>query len=135
MSNMHLQIVTPKRIVYDGECKFLEYVTTEGAVGIYPGHMAMTQVLAPGRFSIYEEGKDKQVVGVIHSGISKIMPDSVMLLTEVCELKEEIDIERAKVALARSEKRLQERLDRDFDYERALKSYNRAKARIEVGTE
>lgn len=132
MANMHLQIVTPKRIIFDGECKFLEYTTTEGAVGICPGHMAMTQIIAPGKLSIYEEGKEEHIIGAIHSGIAKVMPDSVMLLTESCELKNEIDKNRAKAALERAEKRLQEKLDTNFDYERALRAYNRAKVRLEV---
>ena len=87
MDKMRLQIITPKRIIFDGECNMLEYNTTEGYVGVLPGHVAMTQVIAPGKLVVYEENKEKPYVAALHSGVAKIMPDVVMLLAEVCELK------------------------------------------------
>lgn len=135
MKTMRLQIISPRKVIFDGECTMLEYNTTEGYVGVFPGHVAMTQVIAPGKFCVYEENKEEPLVGVIHSGIVKIMPDLVTILAELCELKSEIDLERAKLAKERAEKRLAERNDENFDYERAVFALNRANARISVVTE
>ena len=132
MDKMYLQVISPKRIIFDGECKVVEYNTDEGYVGVYPGHVAMTQILAPGKFTIYLEGKEP-IVGVIHSGTAKIMPDVVTILAEVCEFKEEIDIERAKASKERALKRMEEKVE-GFDYERAKCSLIRAEERIKVAS-
>ena len=133
MNKMRLQIISPSRILYDGECTMLEYNTTEGYVGILPGHIAMTQIIAPGKLTIYEEGVEKPIFMALMSGISKILPDTIMLLAEVAELKSEIDIDRAKAARERALKRMSERGD-SFDLDRAKYALKKAETRIEVAS-
>lgn len=133
MEKMRLQIITPKRVFFDGECTMLEYNTTEGYVGVLPRHVAMTQVVAPGKLAVYEEGKEKPLVAALHSGIVKIMPDLVTILAEVIEEKSEIDLERAKQAKERALKRQAEK-DDSIDHERLLFSLKRAEARIAVAS-
>ena len=128
---MRLQVIAPKRVVFDGECTMVEYNTTEGYVGVLPGHIAMTQILSPGRLTIYEENKERPIYIAVMSGIATIMPDTVTLLTEVCEFKYEIDPERAKAAKERAIKRLEEKLE-GTDMVRASKALKRAEARLEV---
>lgn len=131
MNTVRLQVISPKGVVYDGECTMLEYNTTEGYVGVLPGHIAMTQILAPGKLAIYVEGKEQPIYAAVMSGVVTIMPDAVVLLTEIIELKENIDIERAKSSKERAEKRMEERLE-GFDLTRAEASLERAKVRLEV---
>jgi F-type H+-transporting ATPase subunit epsilon len=109
----------------------LKYNTTEGYVGILPGHVAMTQILAPGKLAIYEEGKPNPTYMAAMSGISKIMPDTIMLLLEIAELKDEIDVERAKIAKKKAEDRIAENND-PFEVERAKFSLKKAETRLEV---
>lgn len=131
MDKIRLQVIAPKRVVFDGECTIIEYNTTEGYVGVLPGHIAMTQIIAPGRLTIYEENKEKPLYLTAMSGIATIMPDTITLLTEICEFKEEIDVERAKAARERALKRLEEKLE-TTDMARAAKALKRAEVRIEV---
>ncbi len=131
MNKMRLQVIAPKRVIFDGECTMIEYNTTEGYVGVLPGHIAMTQIIAPGRLAIYEENKEKPIYAAAMSGIATIMPDTVTLLTEVIELKSEIDVERAKAAKERAIKRLEEKSEAT-DMARAEKALRRAEARIDV---
>ena len=131
MSKMRLQIISPRKILFDGECSMLEYNTSEGQVGVLPGHVAMTQVLAPGKLTVYEENKENPMYIAVMSGISKIMPDTVVLLTEVAELVDEIDVDRAMSAKERAEKRLSEK-NPNMDLDRAAAALKRALARLEV---
>lgn len=133
MNKMRLQIICPRKVLFDGECTMLEYNTTEGYVGILPGHVAMTQILAPGKMAIYEENVEKPHYLACMSGIAKILPDLVIIMIEVGEFKEEIDIDRAKAAKERAEKRLNERNDDKLDVERAKYALRKALVRIEVG--
>ena len=131
MDKIRLQVIAPKRVVFDGECTMIEYNTTEGYVGVLPGHIAMTQIIAPGRLTIYEENKEKPLYLTAMSGIATIMPDTITLLIEICEFKEEIDVERAKAARERALKRLEEKLE-GTDMVRASKALRRAETRLEV---
>ena len=131
MNKVRLQVISPDRVVFDGECTMIEYNTTEGYVGVLPGHVAMTQILAPGKLAIYEEGKEKPFYAAAISGIATIMPDTITLLTEIIELPEEIDVERAKESKARAEKRIAERAE-GFNLARAEQAIKRANARLEV---
>lgn len=133
MSKMRLQIISPKRVIFDGECTMLEYNTTEGYVGVLPGHVAMTQVMAPGKLAIYQENVAKPTYIAAMSGISKILPDLVVLLVEVAELKEEIDVERAKASKERAEKRIADNDDK-LDLKRAKYALQKALTRLEVAS-
>lgn len=128
---MRLQIISPYKIIFDGECTMLEYNTTEGYVGVLPGHIAMTQIVAPGKLAVYEDGKEKPMYAALISGIVKIMPDLVTVLAEIIDLKENIDVDRAKEAKARAEKRLADKID-DLDVARAERAIKRANVRLEV---
>lgn len=130
---MRLQIISPKKVLFDGECTMVEYNTTEGYVGVLPGHVALTQVIAPGKLVVYEQNKEKPFLAALHSGVVKIMPDVVMILAEVCELKEEIDVERAKKAKERALHWFEVR-DEKFNYERTTRSLKRAETRLEVAS-
>ena len=128
---MRLQIISPYKIIFDGECTMLEYNTTEGYVGVLPGHIAMTQIVAPGKLAVYEDGKEKPMYAALISGIVKIMPDLVTVLAEIIDLKENIDVDRAKESKARAEKRLADKID-DLDVARAERAITRANIRLAV---
>ena len=128
MDKVRLQIISPYKVVFDGECTMIEYNTTEGYVGVLPGHVAMTQIIAPGRLTIYEE---KPTYAALMSGISTIMPDSISLLAEIVELKDEIDVERAKASRERALHRIENK-EPDTDLVRAEEALHRANVRLEV---
>ena len=52
---MKLEIVAPDCIFYTGEAVMVELNTTEGEIGVYPGHIPMTMIAAPGTLTITEE--------------------------------------------------------------------------------
>ena len=133
MKTFKLQIIAPNKIFYDGVCTMVEYNTMEGYVGVYADHIPMTQILKPGKLSIYEENNAEPKIGVLHYGFVKIMPDVVSILVERVEWKDELDVERAKSSLERAEKRLESN-DATIDKERAIRSKEKAEARIKVAT-
>ena len=131
MNKVRLQVISPEKVVFDGECTMIEYNTTEGFVGVLPGHVAMTQIIAPGKLTIYEEGKEKPIYAAVMSGIATIMPDNITLLTEIIKLPNEINVERAKESTARAEQRLAEKME-GLDVARAEQALKSANVRIEV---
>ena len=47
-NTMMVKIIAPDRVFFEGELSFLEFNTIEGIIGVYPRHIPMTVVIAPG---------------------------------------------------------------------------------------
>ena len=124
-----LRIIAPDRIFYEGQVSMVEFNTTEGEVGILPGHIPMTVILKPGILSISELEGGKEAA--LHSGFAEILPESVTILAEVIEWPEEIDEKRAEAAKERAEERLRNRVA-ETDVVRAEIALQRAITRIQI---
>ena len=101
---LKLNIYSPSRIFYEGEADFVEFVTTEGELGIYPDHIPLTAVVAPGILRITKDGKVREAT--LLDGFATVLPREITVLSEACEWPEEIDIHRAEEAKIRAERKL-----------------------------
>ena len=124
-----LRIIAPDRIFYEGQVSMVEFNTTEGEVGILPGHIPMTVILKPGILCISELEGEKEAA--LHSGFAEILPESVTILAEVIEWPEEIDEKRAEAARERAEERLRNKAA-EIDVVRAEIALQRAITRIQI---
>ena len=129
-SSFELKIITPDRVFYEGTIDMLEMNTTEGEIGVLPGHIPMTVIIKPGVAKIYETNGETKGAAM-HAGFVEILPDKVTVLAEIAEWPGEIDIARAEAARARAEARLQEK-NPEMDMARAEIALLRALARISV---
>ena len=124
-----LRIVTPERVFYEGEVEMVEFNTTEGQIGVLPGHIPMTVIVKPGILTITEPDGVKEAA--LHAGFAEILQDKITILAEIIEWPDEIDETRAESALRRAKERLESR-DSQTDLARAETALQRAVARIEV---
>ena len=106
MDEKHLQlkVYSPTRIFFEGEAEFVEFVTTEGELGVYPNHIPLTAVVAPGILRITVNGKVREAT--LLDGFATILPEEIIILSEACEWPEEIDLHRAEEARIRAERKL-----------------------------
>ena len=117
-----LKIIAPERIFYEDDVPFVEFRTTEGEIGVYPGHIPLTSIIAPGFVRIHTtDGEIKEAA--LLEGFSEILPNEVVILAEAVEWPDEIDANRAKEAQIRAERRLQ---SQDGDMDRAELALKRA---------
>ncbi len=124
----HLKIIAPERIFYEDDVTFVEFRTTEGEIGVYPGHIALTSIIAPGVIRIHTpSGEIKEAA--LMEGFSEILADGVTILAEVVEWPEEIDVHRAKEAQIRAERRIK---DEDGDVGRAELAFKRSVGRQNI---
>lgn len=124
-----LRIITPERIFYEGEAEMVEFNTTEGEIGVYPGHIPLTVIVKPGILRIHE--KEGERIAALHAGFAEILPDKISVLAEIVEWPDEIDEKRAEEALQRAKERLKNRYE-NLDVARAETALQRAMARINV---
>ena len=47
VKTIKLEIVAPEGIFYTGDATMVELNTTEGEIGVYPGHIPMIMIAAP----------------------------------------------------------------------------------------
>jgi F-type H+-transporting ATPase subunit epsilon len=130
---LYLEIVTPERVLYQGDVK---NITAPGAYGefmVLPDHAPFFTSLEIGRLQFQTESG--QQWAAVHGGYFEVLDNRVTVLSNRAELAHEIDVERAMRAKARAEARLQDWHDRsqdDKDLLRARAALSRAMAREEV---
>ena len=124
---MLIKIIAPDRTFFEGEVSFIEFNTIEGIIGVYPRHIPMTVVIAPGVLRLdTPEGRKE---AALHSGFAEILGDSVKILAESVEWPEEIDRNRAEEAKLRAERRIK---DSAMDANRAELALKRAVLRLQM---
>ena len=124
-----LEIITPDRKFFEGDVDMVEMNTTEGEIGILPGHIPLTVIIKPGILRIHESEETKKAA--LHAGFAEILPEKVTILAEIVEWPAEIDEDRAEAAMKRAQDRINEKAD-ETDMARAETALQRAMARIQV---
>ena len=101
MAELHVELVSVEREVWSGEATSVVAKTTEGDIGILPGHAPLLGQLADGgTVRILRPGGD--VVAAVHGGFLSVTDQGVTVLAEVAELAEDIDANRARAAADRA---------------------------------
>ena len=124
---MDVKIIAPDRVFYEGQVSFIEFNTTEGIMGIYPKHIPMTVVIAPGILKVLDDEGEKSAA--LHSGFAEVLGDSITILAESVEWPDEIDVRRAEEAKARAERRIK---DSSQDMGRAELALKRSLVRMQL---
>ena len=130
---IELVIVTPEKQLLRVKVAEVQMPGENGYLGVLPGHAPLMTELGIGELSYHDMGGKESAHIAIVQGFAEVLPDRVTLLAETAERAEEIDVQRAKDALARAEKRLASG-DPNIDWDRANIALQRALIRIQVGT-
>lgn len=128
--NFYLRIITPDRLFYEGDVDMVEFNTTEGEIGVLPGHIPLTVIVKPGILVISEKGGEEKEAA-LHAGFAEILPEGITILAEIIEWPNEIDEHRAEEAMNRARERLASKTP-ETDIARAETALLRAMARINI---
>ena len=130
--NIHLEVVTPKKIVVSEEVQIVASPGSLGEFGVLSGHTPFLTTLNTGIMR-YTDLNEKEYYVFVSGGFAEALPDKVTVLAESAERRSDVDLERAKAAMERAEKRLaEERSREDIDFARARGSLERATVRIRL---
>ena len=130
--NILLEVVTPEKIVVSEDARIVAAPGSLGEFGVLSGHTPFLTTLKAGIIRFTDaDGKEHYVF--VSGGFAEALPDKVTVLAESAERKRDIDLDRAKAALERAEKRLAEdRSQEDIDFVRAKAALERAAVRIRL---
>jgi len=127
---IHLELVTPDRLMVRESVLAVSLPGREGYLGVLPGHAPLLSELKAGELS-YLQGSLTHYL-FVNWGFAEVLPDRVIVLVESSERPEEIDAERATRARQRAEERLKGAGEPEIDAERARVALERAMARLAV---
>jgi F-type H+-transporting ATPase subunit epsilon len=126
MATMQVELVSVERPLWSGEANAVFARTTEGEIGILPGHSPLLGALAPGWLVRIQQADGVEQRVAVHGGFLSVRADGVSVLAELAENADEIDVARAREAL--------QRVGDDND-EESVAARNRALSRLRAAGE
>lgn len=100
MAEMTVELVAVERSLWSGKGTFVVAQTTEGEIGIMPGHQPTLGQLVEGGVVKVRTTDGDTVVAAVHGGFLSVTGDSVSILAESAELAGEIDVAKAQAELS-----------------------------------
>lgn len=126
-----LEVVTPDRVVLsDDQIVSVTAPGSEGYFGMLANHAPMMTQLKIGKLE-YRRADDTSDAMAISGGFLEVFENAVTVLAESAEMAGDIDLDRAEQAKTRAEERLS-RSTEEVDFERAQIALKRAINRINV---
>ena len=129
---LQLEVVTPERHLVREQVNEVQMPGLQGYLGLLPGHAPLITELGMGELS-YKKGAQSFHLSVI-GGYAEVLADRVIVLADVAELAEGIDVDRARAARERAEKRLALPEDPEVDWARASLALQRSLLRLQVAS-
>jgi F-type H+-transporting ATPase subunit epsilon len=127
---VHLEIVTPERLAYEGDVDSVVCPGIEGELGVLPHHAPLLTTLGVGELRIRRG--DSVEFFAIAGGFLQVRPDKVVVMAETADLASDIDLEKATEARREAEQALAEGFEEPADLARARASLQRALLHIRV---
>lgn len=128
--NIRLEVVTPQKEVVSEEAQIVVAPGIVGEFGVLVGHTPFMTALDIGTIR-YTDAQGQEHSVFVSGGFAEALPDKVTVLAESAERRRDIDLERAKAALERAQKRMSEKTA-GMDYLRAKMAMIRALRRIQL---
>ena len=122
---MHIELVSPERVVFDAEVTMVLARTIGGGdVAFMEGHAPFLGALQTHTMTFFLTDGTREVAAV-HGGFISVVDNHVRVLSDMSEVSSQIDVARAE--RARDAALEGARLDTDVEHEAALR---RAQARL-----
>jgi F-type H+-transporting ATPase subunit epsilon len=100
--HLEVALVAAERVVWEGQAKIVIARTTDGDVGILPGHAPLLGLLQGGTVQV-RTVDDEYFVAAAPDGFISVAHDRVSILAENAEMGHDIDLEEAKRALEQAQ--------------------------------
>jgi len=129
---LKIELVTPYKKVLSEE---VDEITASGALGefgVLPGHAPFLTSLKIGELSYKQDSSTFHLA--VNWGYFEVAEDKVTVLVETAERADEIDLERAKIAMGLAEAELKKLTPEDKNFRIHEAALERAMIRMQVAT-
>ncbi len=125
-----LEIVTPRKVVFSDRVSSFNAPGVVGGFQVLRSHAPLLSSINIGEVKVVDAaGKESRYA--TSGGFVEVRDNKVVMLAETAEQVDQIDLERAKAAMERAQKRLREKKG-EMDIERARVALARALNRLKV---
>jgi F-type H+-transporting ATPase subunit epsilon len=129
MRDYLLEVITPQKMAFSGKVKSVSIPGTNGSFQVLFNHASLMSTFEIGKIKIeIEEGKF--LFFATSGGTVEVNHNKVLILAETFESPDKINLERAKEAMDRAQKRLMTK--KEIDVQRVEGAMARAKNRIDL---
>ena len=112
MQKLHLQIVTPERLVFEDEIEALSVMTEMGEITVLPNHIPLVSNLRAGEMRLQKNGEEHILVN--STGFIEVRPgNTIIILADTAERMEELDLEKIEIAKEEARKAMEEKREVD----------------------
>ncbi|MEV0251944.1 F0F1 ATP synthase subunit epsilon [Nocardia sp. NPDC050712] len=101
--DMSVDLVAVERRLWSGQASFVSAQTTEGQIGIMPGHEPLLGQLVEGGTVTIVPVDGERIVAAVHGGFFSVTANTVRVLAESAEFAGEVDVDAARKVLADAE--------------------------------
>jgi F-type H+-transporting ATPase subunit epsilon len=127
---VRLKVVTPGRLVLDEEVDEVTAPGVKGEFGVLPNHISFLTLLEPGEMS-YKQGTTRRFLA-ISGGYAEVLDNVMTVLAPAAEFGVEIDVNRARAAREKAERRLSEIHFEDKNFAAAEQALRKSLVRLQV---
>jgi len=129
MAELYLEIISPLRIIYNGNILSVTIPGTLGSFQVLKNHAPLLSTFDIGLVKIKESESSTKYFST-GGGTVEVLNNKILVLADSLEAVEDIDVDRAKAAKRRAEERLARKSD--IDIERARAALARALNRLSL---
>jgi F-type H+-transporting ATPase subunit epsilon len=101
---VRVELVSPERILFSGEGEMVVCRTIDGGdIAFLSNHAPFLGALDIGAVKVKTNGDE--MIAAVHGGFVHVREDTVIVLSDVAELAEDIDVDRARRAKEAAQRR------------------------------
>lgn len=132
MAELTYKIITPERVVLEGQATALSVMTEDGEVTILPGHIPLAALLRAGEMRLKTTQGEELLA--ISTGLLQVHPhNQIVILADTAERSEELELAAIEEAKKKAEDALKNVRDReDVAFANAAALLERELARYRV---
>jgi F-type H+-transporting ATPase subunit epsilon len=90
MADLHLEFVSPERVLFSGDVDQVDLPGAEGDMGILPGHAPLVTALRPGIVTVFRDGKREPIVVI--GGFAEVSPAGLTVLADNAVARPDFDM-------------------------------------------
>ncbi|MEY3784506.1 MAG: synthase subunit epsilon, F-type H+-transporting ATPase subunit epsilon [Candidatus Parcubacteria bacterium] len=131
MKKIIFKIITPEKIVFEGEVQNVTLPVKEGEVTILPEHVPYIASLKAGEVIIRSDSEEPRRLAV-SGGFVEFHDNTLVLLADTAENAKDLDLERAEEAKKRAQELKNQASENDEEYGRLVAMLEKETIRVHI---
>lgn len=128
---LHLQIITPEKIVFDDEVEQVSLPTTQGEITVLPHHVPLISTIEPGSLIYKKHQKEMHLAAGF--GFAEIGQGTVKVLVDLAAPEEELEEKAIEEAKKRAEEAIKQKHTlSEEEYATAAAELQKALAQLKI---